>query len=309
MPDNRQGLHRKDRILLGLALLGMAGALFGQDLEPRAYSAAPIGTHFLILVPTYTSGDVLLDPSLPVRGVTAKLGMAAAGYATTFKLAGRTATAAVTLPYVLAKVSGMVGEDLETVTLSGFGDIRVRAAVNLLGSRALRPQEFARRKPAPALGASLVVVAPSGRYDPDKLINIGTHRWTFKPELGLSLPSGKWVLDLAGGVWLYTDNADFFGGQRRSQAALWTTQAHVSYTFRPGLWLAADATFYAGGRTRVDGVIMDDRQENSRGGLTLSVPFAKAYALKFSWATGVSTRIGGHFTIFAAAFQYRWFGR
>jgi hypothetical protein len=285
------------------------GALFGQDLEPRAYSAAPIGAHFLVLGLAYSSGSVLLDPSVPITDIAARIGLAASSYAATFDLAGRTASLAVILPYALGKVSGLVGEDFETITRSGFGDLRMRAAVNLLGGRALTPREFAGRKPAPTLGASLVVVAPLGQYYPDKLVNIGTNRWAFKPEIGLSVPAGKWVLDLAASVWLFNDNADFYGGQRRSQNALWAGQGHVSYTFRPGLWLAADLTFYTGGRTSLDGVVKDDRQENSRGGLTLSVPLAKAYSLKVSWSTGVITRIGGEFTVFGLAFQYRWFDR
>jgi len=302
-------VYRMRPVLVCLGLLGLTIALPGQDLEPRAYSAAPVGTHFLVLGLAYTYGDVLLDPSIPVTDVTAKLGAAALGYAQTLKLAGRTASLAVTLPYAWGKMSGLVGEDFQTVTRSGIGDIRVRAAVNLLGGRALTPREFARRKPAPALGASLTVSAPVGQYYPDKLVNIGTHRWAFKPELGFSFPAGKWILDLAASVWLFTDNADFYGGQLRSQDPLYAGQAHVSYTFRPGLWLAADATLYAGGRTTIDGVVKDDRQNNTRAGLTLSVPVGGAYSLKFSASTGMVTRIGGKFTVFGVAFQYRWFGR
>lgn len=301
---------RRARALIVFSVfLGLAGTLIGQDLEPRAYSAAPVGTHFLVLGLAYSSGNVLLDPSLPVTDVSARIGMTALGYARTFRLAGRMASLTLTLPYALGKMSGMVMEEFQEVTRSGFGDVRMRFAVNLLGGRSLTPKEFARRKPAPTLGTSLIVVAPLGQYYPDKLVNIGTNRWAFKPEIGLSVPAGKWVLDLYTAVWLFTDNADFFGGQRRSQDPLWAVQGHAGYNFRPGLWLAADLTFYAGGRTRLDGVPKDDRQENSRGGLTLAVPLTKAYALKFSWSTGVTTRIGGKFTTYGVAFQYRWFGR
>ncbi|MBP1768506.1 MAG: hypothetical protein H6P98_2621, partial [Candidatus Aminicenantes bacterium] len=31
-----------------IAVLGLAGAVFGQDLEPRSYSAAPVGARFLV---------------------------------------------------------------------------------------------------------------------------------------------------------------------------------------------------------------------------------------------------------------------
>ena len=60
------------------------------------------------------------------------------------------------------------------------------------------------------LGVSLKVVAPTGQYDPTKLINLGANRWAFKPELGLSRRWGHWVLDAYGGVWLFTENPEFF---------------------------------------------------------------------------------------------------
>ena len=294
-----------------LMVLAMAGALAGQELEPRAYSPAPVGTRFLIFGLGYSTGGVLLDPSVPVTDVKAKIGMGSPGYVETFGLFGRTATLAVALPYALGKMSGLVGEgmDRQTVTRSGFGDLRLRIAVNILGGRALTLQEFSRRKPSTTLGLSLVVIVPTGQYDPAHLINIGTNRWSFKPEFGLSHPIGKWVLDLAAGVWLFTDNPNFYGGQIRTQAPLWSTQGHVSYSFRPGLWLAADLTFYAGGRSTVNGVLKDDRQGNTRGGITLAFPFARAYSLKFGVSSGVITRIGGKFTSYSMAFQYRWFNR
>jgi hypothetical protein len=307
-----EDLFRRGILLFAcLACLGLTGAVFGQDLEPRAYSAAPIGTRFMVMGFGYSAGGVLLDPSVPITDVNAKIGLAAPGYAETFRLFGRTASLAVTFPYALGKMSGQVGEevDRQTVTRSGFADLRARLAVNLLGGRALTLQEFARRKPTTTLGVSLLVVMPTGEYDPAHLVNIGTNRWSFKPEFGLSHPMGKWVLDLAAGVWLFTNNPNFYGGQKRTQAPLWSTQGHVSYNFRPGLWLAVDLTYYAGGRSSLDGVVKDDRQGNTRGGLTLAVPFAKAYSLKFGCSTGVVTRIGGRFTTYSMAFQYRWFSR
>ena len=60
------------------------------------------------------------------------------------------------------------------------------------------------------LGASLVVIAPTGQYDPMHVINWGINRWAFKPELGYSQRWGHWVLDGYGGVWFYTTNSAFF---------------------------------------------------------------------------------------------------
>ena len=133
-------------------------------------------------------------------------------------------------------------------------------------------KEFVARKPEPTLGFSLVVVVPTGQYSNEKLINLGTNRWAFKPEFGLSFPKGRWTFEAAAGVWLFLDNKHTYPGENvRSQDPLYTVQAHVGYTVKPGLWIAADGTYYAGGKTYTNDVPGDTRQANSRAGLTASV--------------------------------------
>jgi hypothetical protein len=168
----------------------------------------------------------------------------------------------------------------------------------------MSPAEFARRKPATTLGVGLSVSAPTGEYHPDRLINVGTNRWAIKPEVGVAHPIGNWYLEASAGAWFFEDNDDFFGGKHREQDPLAGVQAHVSYTFRPRLWLALNGIFYEGGRTTVDGVRKDDRQSNSRYGLTLSVPLGRTQSLKLSWSEGASTRIGSDFTNYGIAWQY-----
>jgi hypothetical protein len=148
------------------------------------------------------------------------------------------------------------------------------------------------------------VSAPTGEYHSDKLINVGTNRWALKPEIGLSHPVGKWTLEAIAGAWFFQENDDFFGGHHRRQEPLASIQAHVSYTFRPRLWLAFNATYYDGGRTTIDGVKKNDRQSNSRYGLTLSVPVAQRQSLKLNWNDGASTRIGSEFSTWGIAWQY-----
>jgi Putative MetA-pathway of phenol degradation len=288
-------------------LSGAIAPVFGQDLEPRAYSPNPTGANFAVVTYGHSTGDVVLDTSLPIRDVEAQINSGSVAYSRTLAIGGRSASAALALPYVWGTVEGEVGEELREIRRSGLADLRLRLAVNVLGGTALAPREFAARRPRTTLGASLVFVAPTGQYDPSKLINLGSNRWSFKPELGLSHPRGKWVFELYSGVWLFTDNADFFGGSLREQQPIGTLQAHVGYTFKPRLWAAADATFYKGGRTTVDGVRNDDLQENSRFGLTLSVPLGRRHSVKAAWASGFTTRIGGDFQTLTLAWQYLWF--
>jgi hypothetical protein len=204
-------------------------------------------------------------------------------------------------------MSGNVAEEFQSIERAGWADVRARLAFNLLGGPALSPREFAARRPSTTLGTSLVVIAPTGEYDPAKLINISAHRWAMKPELGLSHPAGRFTLEGYAGVWLFTDNADFYGGSRREQAPMTTFQAHVAYTFRPRLWLAGSVTYYVGGHTTLDGVEKQDRQESSRLGLTLATPISRHFSLKAYWTNGVTVRVGGDFTTWGIAGQALWF--
>ena len=179
--------------------------------------------------------------------------------------------------------------------------------MNLYGAPALSLEEFAAYRQDLIVGASLAVSAPLGQYDEDRVVNIGTNRWSFKPELGLSRPAGRWVVELYAGAWLFSDNSDFLGGSLRQQDPILTFQTHVSYQFRPRLWLAGNATYYTGGRTTVDGVEKADLQRNSRFGLTLALPVKQRGGLKVSWARGLVTRIGGDFTTLAVGYQFVWF--
>ena len=290
--------------LLSCVLYASVGG--AQELEPRAYSPAPVGLNFVLLAASRSTGEVLLDPSVPIEDIEATIDAGVAGYGRTFGWWGKSASVALAVPYAWGDITGSVGEDRRRVKREGLADTRLRIAMNLIGGPALTPREFAQREPKTTLGASLVVLAPTGEYFPDKLINIGTNRWGFKPELGLSVPHKRWMFDVYAGVWFYTDNDDFYGGVRRSQDPITTLQGHVSYTIRPRLWLAVDSTYYFGGQSTVGGVVKADRKENSRLGVTMSLPVGARHSLKFSWSEGASTRTGNDFSTFGFAWQYAW---
>jgi hypothetical protein len=291
--------------LCGLMLL--CGRAAAQELEPRAYSPSPVGANFVLLGTAYSAGDVTFDPSIPITNVDAKLTSASLGYGRTFGLFGRSASAGIFQPYVWGRISGDIFEQSRSVDRSGVADTRLRLAINLLGGPALTPAEFAKRRPGRTLGTSIVVVAPTGQSYSDKLVNIGTNRWAFKPELGFSQPVQRWSFDAYAAAWLFTDNDEFFGGQVREQDPIGALQGHISYTINPRLWLAGDATFYAGGRTTVGGTKNADYQANSRFGITFSAPVRRRNSLKVSWTTGGTTRIGGSFDTITAAWQFLWF--
>ena len=197
--------------------------------------------NFVLVGYTNSKGGVVFDASLPFSDVSAKINAMNAGVSRTFGLFGRQASAAVVLPYVWGDVSGNVGEERAAITRSGLADLVGRFALNILGGPALTPKEFFARPRTASLGMSLVVTAPTGQYSPQKLINLGTNRWAFKPEVGFTVPAGHWDFEAYAGAWFFTPNDVFYpGASRRTQQPLVAFQAHVAYTFLPGLWLAFD---------------------------------------------------------------------
>jgi hypothetical protein len=290
-----------------VTLVLISAAARGQELEPRAYSPSPVGVNFLVANVTHLRGETLTDPSLPIKNVQADIDLYVLGYVRTFGLAGRGASLGFVVPYARGEVSGDVFEQSRAVHRSGIGDVRLRLAVNLFGGPALSPRDFAQREPGPTLGGSLSVIVPTGQYEPSRLVNVGANRWALKPEIGFSYPLGPWFFETSAGAWLFTDNNDFFGGQRRNQDSLYIGQVHAGYNFRPGLWLAVNGAYAIGGRTTVGGARSDDVQHNSRYGATLSLPLSTGWSAKVAWSKGLTVRAGGNYEIVSFAIQYRWF--
>ena len=279
----------------------------GQEMEPRAYSPAPTGTQFVLLSYGYQSGDVLLDSSLPLKDVSIDLNAASVGYGRTFNLRGRQANVAVLFPYLWGTARGTVFEDQITARRSGGGDVRVRFSTLLKGGEARSPGEFAQRKPSTIIGASVSIIVPTGQYDPVRLVNPGSNRWAFKPELGISKPKGRWTFEAMAVTWIFTTTKSFLGTSRREQKPMASFQGGVIYTLRPRMWLSGNATFYSGGSTVLNDTANEDRQKNARIGATFSFPLNQHQSLKIAWAKGVTTRIGGNLNTIAVAWQCAWF--
>ena len=90
-----------------------------QELDPRAYTPVPTGGNVLISAYTYQTGDVLLDPSVPITDLSAKLSIATLGYARTFSFLGRYANASFGLPAAHLYAEGNVFEERRETTRTG----------------------------------------------------------------------------------------------------------------------------------------------------------------------------------------------
>ena len=285
---------------LTAALVGASLAspdALAQDLSPRTYWPAPKGTRVLIVGYAHQTGDVVTDPSIPITGVDSRIDSAVLAYQQTIDLFGRTGNVQLELPFVDGTTTGMVSDQPGRRDVTGVGDIAATLTINLAGAPSMSAAEFQglRRNPQPILGASIKVVAPTGEYENDKLINIGTNRWAVRLQLGYIRPlTPKWLLEMSAGAWFFQDNDEFLG-TTREQDPIGALNIHLVRRFSPGFWASLDLNFYLGGHSTLDGERNADLQRNSRAGLSFAYPFKRRHAVKVGISEGVATESGGDF--------------
>jgi hypothetical protein len=303
MPDPRLALVA---LMAALAFVLLPTRAHAQDLEPRAYSNAPVGFNFLVMGYANSQGGLSFDPSLPIEDARLKIHTGVFAYARTLDLWGKSGKVDIVVPYSQLSGSATVAGQPAKRHISGFGEPRLRLSVNLYGAPALSMQEFGSYQKDLVIGASVQVSAPSGQYDPGRAINLGSHRWSIKPDIGFAKSFGALTLDFTTSATFYSVNDDYFGGKTLEMEPLYSAQANLSYDFGRGIWAAVGATYYRGARATVNGDPATLELANSRAGAVLALPVDRYNSVKFNLSSGLHSRTGSDFTIFAAAWQYRW---
>jgi hypothetical protein len=262
-------------------------------------------------------GSLAFDGSVPISDAKARFSVSAVSYSRSLSVFGRTANLTVTLPYGVGNFRGKVAEAETLAYRSGLLATSFRFSLNLKGGGAMTREDFAKWRQRTLLGVSLRVLPPTGQYDATKLINLGSNRWALKPELGYSRRRDHWIFDVYGGVWFFTENPKFFSNNQFSQGIHTQSQSptgyfegHLSYDFKPRLWISLDGNYWFGGKTSVDGLENSaTTQRNSRVGATASFPLTRHQSLKLSYNNGAYIKYGGNYQNVSFGWQYSWLGR
>jgi hypothetical protein len=303
---------------LKLAWLVVFAAFFlpvlsAQDLSPRAYVITPIDLNVVNLTYSFSSGSLALNGVIPVTGATGTYSLPIFTYYYSLNFFGRSANFNASLPYAVGNFQGNVAGVDTRLYRSGLLDSIFRFSVNLKGGPAMHAPEFAKWKQDTLMGLSLKVVAPTGQYDPNRLINWGANRWSVKPEFGYSERWGKWVLDGYAGVWFNSTNPRFYSLPQpvpQSIAPIGSLEGHLSYDVKPRLWFSFDGNFWLGGTATLNGILNPDtRQTSSRIGGTAAIPFTSHQSVKISYSKGAYARFGGNYQNVAVSWQYAWIGK
>ena len=295
--------------LLVLLVLGAAVPAGAQNLDPRSFVNTPVGINFVTAAYGYSNGNVLFDAAVALENADLTIQGPTGGYARALDLWGLSGKVDAAAGWACADGTARFNGADTSRHVCGLTDPTAHVSVNFIGAPALTMREYPKYKQNILVGAGFRVTAPLGQYDPSRLINIGTHRWSFKPELGVSKQAGRLTLEFLGTVTFFTTNTDFFGGNEQSQAPLFSGQFNAIYTFRSGIWGGVGGLFYGGGATSTNGGPATTPQENTRGGAVLVFPIGKHNSLKAYWSTGVSTRTGTDFDTVVVTWIHLWGGK
>ena len=282
---------------VGLVLLAFAPInTRAQEIEARAYSNAPIGMNFLTggLAQAKSGSYTLNTQALSLTHV--------------IDVAGQSGRLTLVLPYAELTGTGQVGSQTINASAEGLSDPLIKASVNLYGAPALTNSEFANYRQDLIIGASVAASIPWGQYNSNQMINVGANRSLIQPAMGLSQAVGPWRLELAGMATIYTSNNNFMGNNTLSQNPIYSGETHVIYYFPNTAWISADATYFTGGQTYVNGLPASGTQENWRFGSTLSYPINKNNSIRLSASKGVYSRTDTSYNAVGISWQYRWGG-
>ena len=207
-----------------------------QDIEPRAYSNAPIGVNFVIAGLVHTRGGLAFDASLPITDAQHRTTGAVFAYARVHRL--RRQFRQVRRDRAVRGLSGDANYLGQPVSrdVNGFGRPAFRVSINLHGAPALSLREFSDWKQDLIVGASLQVSPPWSQYDGTGWSTSARIAGPSNRRSGSRRP-GPMDARRPGRAVFFTDNDDFFGGNTRSQGPLYSLQAHAIYGFASGNWL------------------------------------------------------------------------
>ncbi len=275
------------RAAAALFVLLSAGNSNGQDLEPRRWSHLPIDTNFGGVGFARTTGDITLNPVLKIEDGEVEMDTIVGKYIRTFEAFGKSTRFDIVQAYQSGEWKGLLDGTPASVERNGASDTFIRMAMNLYGAPPMNGKEFADYRASTdcetIVGIALGIHLPTGSYYEDKLINLGSNRFTFRPQLGVVRNFGKWSTELTGSTWIFTDNDSFSGGKTLAQDPLVTVQTHVSYTFSPGLWLTAGVGYGFNGESSVNSVSSNDTKSNFAWTVALGLPINPQLGVKIGY--------------------------
>jgi hypothetical protein len=268
-------------LVAGLLIL-LADQGQAQGDGPRVHLPAPTGINPVSLTWMGMDSNFNFAGSILIPDGGVEASVWALNYNRLFDVGGRLAELWVT--GIGGSVDGLVnlqGRRTFTAHSSGISDPYVAMKIGLVGAPARDPTRFSLQAYGFSLYALAGVSLPWGDYDSSSVLNLGTNRWALRFGVPMTLAIGDrgatW-LEVHPNLYVFGDNDDPFGADRRSQDVLYVIESHLSRNFTPKLWASLDLRYQYGGETTTDGMADDNRMNQWGGGASLGYGFSRQWS-------------------------------
>ena len=290
-----------------IIFLACPSKLMAQELEPRALTNLPKGLNFAAIGYAHASGNTLLDPALPLEDFNGSINTIVMAYVKSVNFFGASGKVDAILPFAGGDFTGSFQGEGFTDSYTAFGDLRVRATVNLTGAPSLEPSEFKDYTQKTVSGFSVQVLIPTGSYKKEQLPNLGSNRWGVRIIYGISHTLKMWVFEGHLGTWLFSANNNFLGDNKLEQKALWVLKGSITRNLgNKGMWLSFSTGYGYGARTFINNIQRDATISQLRLGLTYALPLSQKSILKFTVGSGIRFLQGGDFDVIGVTYSHRW---
>lgn len=257
----------------------------------------PVGINVLGAAYAFSTGDIAFDPVMQIEDATVDIHTLVVSYSHSFGLFGRSARIDAIVPWQHGYWSGLLQGSPASATRDGLADPSFRLSINLYGAPAMGMDEFRQRSVSQPIntvvGVAISVSVPLGDYMEDKLLNLGQNRYVTRPQIGVLHTRGRWSYELTGSTYFFSDNNEFWGGNRLKQDPTHALQAHVIRTFKPGLWVSLSAAYGWSGETTVNDVSSNNDKADFLSALSVGIPVSQKQGIKLAFVHSETHRITG----------------
>jgi hypothetical protein len=270
-----------------LTLIFAVPGIYAAELEPRRWAHTPVDTNFVGVGYVHTEGEIAFDPVLQIEGAEVELDATVLKYIRTFEMFEKSAKISLAQAQVNATWSGLLGGVPTSAQRVGLSDTVARFAIQLKGAPPLKGKAYqqyrASKDVETIIGAGLVVHLPTGEYKEDKLLNLGGNRYVVRPQFGVTHKRRNWTAEMTASAFIYTENDDFFGGNKLEQDPLYSVQGHLMREFKGRKWVSLSFAWGRGGEVEINGIEKNDVKEELLWAVSFGAPLSPRIGMKIAY--------------------------
>jgi len=215
----------------------------------------------------------------------------------------------VSTPFVpVGKTAGVAFNQ----SASGFADPTVSLDVNLFGTPPLKGNaDLLNYEPTLTVDVAGLLAFPIGKYDDEKLVNIGQNRWfgrialPTKYHFGPRAPGYMTSLEFIPSIWLFAENDDFIN-QKMENDPMYQMEAHLTHDFTRTFWGSLDLLYRGGFQTEINGVEVGDEIDIGNLGFTLNYQINDNLSIRTGYSSNVFGDSNLENSMFRLQFIYGW---